>query len=423
MSQNRGESKVISSNDKHVLRELGKRIAEIAALPVQQETVALWKALNGLRPERPMVTIDQVPWHEMDVDGELVLRAQDPFWRAVESQLRRTLYGWTHMRVDMVVDSWIDIPMKIDGAHLGIQAVEDRAVLDPNNDVVGHYYIDQLQTEDDLEKIRMPVVTLDEEATALREAQAHEIFDGILDVRMDGIVPMFAVWDRIVEWHGVEASLLDLVDRPAFIHKMMARVTDAYLAMLDQLEVQGLLGRPQSLIHCTGAYTDELPAPGYDPACPRAKDVWTAGMAQIFASVSPRMHQAFDLDYANRWYERFGLVYYGCCEPLHAKLDIVRKIPNLRKISMSPWVDVEKGAERIGRDFVFSRKPSPAFLAVDAFDGDAVAADLAETLQACARHGTPVELILKDISTVRYEPQRLWRWADIAMRLVQDAAA
>ena len=53
--------------------------------------------------------------------------------------------------------------------------------------------------------------------------------------------------------------------------------------MLDQLEEKGLLGREQALIHCTGAYTDELPAPGYQAERPRAKDLWTFGMAQIFA--------------------------------------------------------------------------------------------------------------------------------------------
>jgi hypothetical protein len=30
-------------------------------------------------------------------------------------------------------------------------------------------------------------------------------------------------------------------------------------------------------------------------------------------------------------------------------------------------------------------------------------------------------LFLKDISTVRYEPQRLFQWADIAMELVESA--
>jgi hypothetical protein len=116
------------------------------------------------------------------------------------------------------------------------------------------------------------------------------------------------------------------------------------------------------------------------------------------------MHKEFDLDYTVRWYERFGLVYYGCCEQLHRKIDIISTIPHLRKISMSPWVDVEKGAERIGGDFVFSRKPNPAFLAGDRWDVETVEQDLRDTMERCARHGCPVEFILKDISTVRYQP-------------------
>jgi hypothetical protein len=366
-----------------------------------------------------MVLIDQIPWHEMNVDDELTLRCEDRFNRAIETGLRRTLYLWRHMRVDMVVEPYLDIPKVIRGANLGIAAQDDVSVLDPENDVVGHYYRDQLQTDEDLEKIRLPQVALDAEATAEASEKAHAIFDGILEVRLQGLHPSFAFWDRISEWHGVEASLLDLIDRPDFIHRMVGRITGAYHAMLDQLEAKGLLGYPMSLIHCTGAFTDELPAPGYDPNRVRAKDLWTFGMAQIFVSVSPRMHQEFELDYVFPWYERFGLGYYGCCEPLDNKIDIIRKIPNLRKISMSPWVDVDRGAEQIERDFVFSRKPSPALVATDTMDEDAVRSDLQETYDACARHGTPLEFILKDISTVRYEPQRLWRWAEIAMEVAQ----
>ena len=410
----------ITHKDKAILRTLGQQVAEIAALPVQQETIRLWKALNGLRPERPMVMIDQIPWHEMNVDDELTLQTEAPFCRGIELRLRKTLYKWRHMRVDMVVEPYIYIPKVIHGANLGIDRVEDVSVGDPLNDVVGHYYIDQLPTEEALEtKIKMPNVTLDVEATALREEQAHDIFDGVLEVQMQGVEPNFAVWDRLVEWHGVETSLIDLIDRPDFIHKMLDRITTGYHLMLDQLEAQGLLVYPQSLIHCTGAFSDELPAPGYTPGRSRAKDLWTFGMAQIFVSVSPKMHEEFDIEYAIKWYERFGLGYYGCCEPLDTKLDIVRKIPNLRKISMSPWVQVERGAEGIGRDFVFSRKPSPALVARDTFDPEVIRADLAETYNACARHNTPLEIILKDISTVRYEPQRLWQWADVAMRLVK----
>jgi hypothetical protein len=408
----------VSEKDRGILRDLGKQVAEIAALPVQEETISLWKALNGLKPVRPMVTIDQVCWHEMDVNGELALQTEDEFCRMIETALRRTIYGWKHMRVDMVVEPFVDVPKVIRGDGFGVDVVERAAVLDPRNDVYGHAYIDQFETEDDLKKIREPEVQLDERATAEAEEKARAIFDGILTVRMQGRFPTFAPWDIITCWRSPEHAILDLVDRPEFVHRMMSRLTEVHLSLLDQLEAQGLLGVGQRLIHCTGAYADELPAPGYDPAHVRPQDLWTYGMAQMFSTVSPAMHKEFWLDYAVKWFSRFGLGYYGCCEPLDGKIDIIRNVPHVRKISMSPWVDVEKGAERIGRDFVFSRKPSPAFLARDPWDPGQVEADLQETLAACARHGCPVELILKDISTVSYQPQRLWEWADTATRVV-----
>jgi len=409
----------VSKNDRDILRELARQLAEIAALPIQQQTIALWKASNGLKPVRPMVMIDQIPWHEMDVDGELTLRTQDDFARGFETDLRRTLYRWKHMRADMVVEAFIGIPKVFHTDGFGITVEENQSIGDPSNDVVGHYYLDQLKTPEDAEKIRTPHITPDIKATRELQAKAQEIFDGILPVRAVGVSTMFNLWDTLVCWHGVENVLVDLVDRPEFMHTVMSRLTNAYVGMVDQLEAHGLLEPAQSTIHCTGAFSDELPAPGFNPEKPRTRDTWTCGMAQVFSSVSPAMHQEFELDYVNKAYERFGLVYYGCCEPLDGKIDIVRKVPHVRKISMSPWVDVERAAEGIGRDFVFSRKPSPAFLAPDTFDPKAVEKDLRMTRDACTRHGCPLEFILKDISTVRYQPQRLWQWSDIAMRVAQ----
>ena len=56
---------MLQNHDKAIIRALATQVAEIAALPVQEEKRALWRRLNGLNPVRPMVTINQVCWNEM----------------------------------------------------------------------------------------------------------------------------------------------------------------------------------------------------------------------------------------------------------------------------------------------------------------------------------------------------------------------
>jgi len=409
----------VTRADRNVLRTLAHEVAGIADLPVQRETRSLWRALNGLQPVRPMARIDELPWHEMDVDGELTLLSQDETERRLERSLRQTLYAWRHMPLDMVVEPVIEIPKVIRTSGFGIDIRETTLVTDPHNEIVSHGYIDQLEDATAVERIRAPVVDLDAEATAELEAKAHEVFDGILEVRMQGWLPSFELWDDIVNWRGAQTVLFDLADRPDHMHEVASRYTDARLEMLDQLEEKGLLGRDQALIHCTGAWTDELPAPGYDPDRPRVRDLWTFGMAQILGSVSPQMFEEFEVPYASRWYARFGLAYYGCCDPLHERVHLVRRIPNVRKISMSPWADVEVGAEAIGSDYVVSYKPNPALVAREGWHPEAIEDDLRQVVEICRRTGSPLEITLKDISTAAYKPQRLWEWADIAARVVR----
>jgi hypothetical protein len=142
------------------------------------------------------------------------------------------------------------------------------------------------------------------------------------------------------------------------------------------------------------------------------------GLAQMFSTVSPRIFKEYEVDYASRLCSRFGLVYYGCCDPLDGKMKEVRMIPNVRKVSMSPWANQERGAMEIGSDYVLSRKPNPALVAWDKFDPEVIREDLATTRDICEKHGCPLELILKDISTVRHDPERLDQWAKVAMDVV-----
>jgi hypothetical protein len=132
------------------------------------------------------------------------------------------------------------------------------------------------------------------------------------------------------------------------------------------------------------------------------------------------MHWEFALRHDMRWLERWGLAYYGCCEPLDKKIHLLRRIKNLRKISVSPWNDFARVVDQVRGDYVFSFKPSPAIFVEEAWSPDKARAYLDGVLDK-ARGVCHVEIIMKDISTVRYKPERLWDWARIAMEAAESA--
>ncbi len=56
---------MIGTQYKNIIRQLATQVAEITALPIQEDKRHLWRRLNALKPVRPMVIIDQVCWNEM----------------------------------------------------------------------------------------------------------------------------------------------------------------------------------------------------------------------------------------------------------------------------------------------------------------------------------------------------------------------
>jgi len=415
----------ISRKDRFILRSLASRLADIASLPVQKEKAQMWERLNKLEPVKPMVWINEVPWHEMNVDEGLTLQCRDEFCRKVEQYLLETLYQWKHLRGDMVIEPKIYCPKVIRNTGFRIKEESDIVRIDSNNPIVSRHFHPQIEDEDDIEKIKDPEVIYDEETTELIYQSMCEIFDRILPVEKRGVPGFwFAPWDDLVTWWGVENLMMDLVERPDFVHKVIDRLVGAHLYRLDQYEKLGLLSLNNGPVRVGSGgygYTDELPKPGYDPAHIRSIDLWGCATAQIFVAVSPQMHEEFAVKYEKRWLDRFGLSYYGCCEPLHRKMDMLRRnIHNLRKVSMNYRVNVDEAVEAVGRDYVFSYKPNPAILAEAVWDVDKARAELENVLKKTKAKGCMVEVIMKDISTVNYEPNRLWEWAEMASELTEE---
>lgn len=412
----------IPQKDRDTLRRLAEQQALIASLPVHQEKTLLWRRLNDLDSARPMVWINEIPWNEMNVNDELTLQTVQPWAREQEWGLRLLLYQWRHLPADMIVDNYLSCPLVVYSTGFGMAPQEEIIRSDDTSAVVSHRYLPQFNRPEDVEKIQFPVITYDAQATEANYQLMAEVYQGILPVRKVGIKgAWFSPWDRLVEWWGVEQALTDLIDRPELVHAAISRLVDADLAMLDQWEGLNLLARndDNTRIGSGGyGYTTALPGDAYDPAYPLAKNLWGCATAQILGSVSPKMHWEFALQYEMKWLERWGLTYYGCCEPLDNKMSIMRRIPNLRKLSMSPWVNLERAVRVVGADYVFSRKPNPAVLAEDTWQPEKARADLVEVMEKA--QGCHIEFILKDISTLRYQPQRLWEWAQIAMDVVEN---
>ena len=354
----------------------------------------------------------------MNVDEELTLRTEHPWAQEQERELRRTLYQWRHMPGDMVVSEFLASPLVIHSSDFGIIEDVDIVTTDEASDVVSRRFHIQISDFADLEKIRMPVVTHNERATELRFQALRDVCDGILPVQKVGQTHVwFTPWDYLIRWWGVTEAMMDLVLRPDLVHAAVERMVDAWMAELDQFVDQNLLALDCNNTRIgSGAYgyTRELPGEPFDPGRVRPHNMWGCSNAQIFSEVSPDMHWEFALKHDLRWLERWGLTYYGCCEPLDRKMDILRRIPNLRKVSASPWCSSARAVEAMGSNYVISHKPNPAILAEDTWRPEQARADLRGFLEATERQ-CHVELIMKDISTVRYRPQRLWEWETIAM--------
>lgn len=410
----------ISNKDKIILRTLGEQYAEAASLDYHTKKRMEWKKLNRLEETKPLILIDQLPWNELNAEHELDFSCTHPFCRELEEYLRKTLYKWKHFPVDMVLPPYIPVAKIIHNTGFGVQIHEHTQITDKENDIVSHEYQDMLSTPEELNALHPAIVSYNKHDSLERKEAAEDIFSGILPVKLTGLCPEFRVWDELSMYRGITPILYDFMDNPDFIHETMKKFTAFQINLLHQLENLSLLEDDLQTIHCSGAFTDELPANPSGCGTDNAKNCWAYGMAQLFSSCSKAMHEEFEIYYAKEYYKHVGLVYYGCCEPLHDKIDIIRQIPNVRKISISPWANPDVAVENMARDYVLSRKPTPAFLAADTLDEDSVRKEILTTLEACKRTHTPCEFILKDISTVRHDPQRLTRWAEIASELINQ---
>ena len=412
------KQETISSTDRNIIRGLAKRVTDIAALPIQAERRDLWKQHNSLKSTRPMILVfPEGSWEELLTAHDL--RCEGDRARDFEIRLRSRLYYHDHFQDDTVIEKeWI-VDKVIHNSGWGL---EPRRIESP--DARGSWRFDPVIKEPaELKKLRFPEITHDESATQQALTEAQDIFGDILDVKLKGVAHIsYHMMGDYTALRGLEEVMMDMVLNPQMLHDAMAFMMEGHRHVLQQYIEQNLLSlNNDSTYQSSGGngYTTELPAPGFDPEHVRPCDMWASAEAQEMDAVSPDMHAQFILQYEKRLLESFGLNGYGCCDDLTGKLDDIFAIPNIRRISISPFANVDACAEKLKGDYIFSWKPHPAHLVGD-FNEDMMRDYIRHAVSVTQAHDCVMEMVLKDTHTCEHHPERFDRWLQIAREVREE---
>ncbi len=400
----------ISAEDRNVLRGLAERLARLAARPDEEAKRELWYAHNGLKTKVPLVLVDPengwnelIPPESITCTGEMARR-----WEMV---LRKELFWGDRIKDDKPLEAAFDVGYTYVDSEWGMPE-------DYHGGDAGQSYTweGKIQAPADVSKIATPRIEIDDSTTQQTLAVAREVFGDILAVGLRGIwwwsLGMTLDLARLV---GLEKMLYLMYDNPSMLHEIMGRLRDGYLAKLDFLQQNRLLSLNNHYAYVGSGgigYTRELPLHATGDAGVQTSDMWCLTESQETVGVSPEQFEEFVFRYQLPLQERFGLNCYGCCEPLQNRWHIVKTIPRLRRVSVSPWADQQKMAEMLQDDYIYSRKPAPSVLAVPHINEDAIRADIRDTLDVT--RGCVVELIMKDNHTLGHNPQNIVRWVEIA---------
>jgi len=407
------------NKDRQIVRDLAGKYQQFANSDENIEKIALHKGVNDRKMIRPIVLINEFPVHEFNAEGEMDLHCENDSMKEIEYFFRLQLYRKKHFNEDTHIQQFYPIMKQGYFGYMEGLSIDEDLIRGPGY-IAAHMYHDVLSTEEDLEKMHWVPGHYDREGTMKKYDFVADVIGDILPVKVQGhqMGLGLCMWDHIAQLRGVENLLTDLTDRPEFMHKIARKLTDGYIKTLEDGFKNNMYAVEVPDMHCTANYTNDLkPVENYDHIKP--ENIWGRGAAQIFGFVSPQMHYEFDIKYQLEALKDFGLVYYGCCEGLDNKLELFEEMHNLRKVSITPWANIDVAAEKCNTKYVMSIKPNPAN-AGPSFNEVTVRKELNEFISAAKKNNCSFELVLKDISTICYKPQNLTRWAEIAMQLVKE---
>ncbi len=411
------ETDAVPATDRARIRDLAMRLRDIAADPIQERRIDLWKRHNALESGvRPMVYLSpEGSWREMGFpDGY-----EHPLARSLANDLWMRIHQHEHFRHDIPIEAVVDVLCGIGHSGWGL---EPRRIQAPSADGTWHHDPVLLEPAD-AGRLRLPELVVDEVTRRARLELYRDLVGDLVTVRLRGVRRIsYHLMKQYTDLRGLDNACMDMYDAPGLIHECMAIFVEGHRNLLAAWEREGLLElNNDNTYHSSGGrgWTDELPRS--DDGIVRPSDLWASAESQELAVVGPAQHEEFALRYEAQLLAPFGLNGYGCCEALDDKLDMVLAVPGMRRISISPWADLEVCARRLaGRSHIFSWKPRPTHVSTD-WGEDRIRPYLRRTLELAREHDLALEMILKDTHNCEGHPERFDRWSAIAREEVARA--
>lgn len=416
----------ISSQDKIILRELAKKQLEYAKMEINQKRKAAWYRHNALQGEVPMVHLDA--WTLLHELIEPKLKCEGAFARQVENQLYTNFMNQEMFDDDRVTpDSFgwsydtgfkaFDIDVECEYAP-GSEAEMDAGT--------GRHFVPKLfDLEEDFHKIKPSTFYVDLESSQKKIASITDAIGDILPVYMKNDCINCVPTQMLVHIMSMEDMMINMYDYPELFLKMMNQMADDYLAYLRLLEEKQMIFPTtefEGVGQATFAFNDELPKTKEVDGRPlKVSDIWGFMDSQETVCISPKMFEELVFPCYEKIGSQFGLLSYGCCEPVDKVWDnCVSKFKNLRKVSISPWADEEFMGERLrGSKVIYHRKPDATFLGVGVqMDEEALRAHIRKTLHAA--RGCKLEITQRDVYTINKNPEKGRRYIQILREEIEN---
>jgi len=407
----------MKKKERDYIRELSKKQLEAASLPIMEERRKKWTKLNNGEVSEPLVGVE---YNGLADEIFPDCQCESPLARELEAQIRRNIIYHECVNDDRVIPAYVSVPVYNNMIPFNHHTEYTYAHLPGGGSSMGYswkYRIEDL--ERDFHVLEKSVFTVDPGLKkSLRwKAEAEEIIGDILPARITFPSFYFCLAGVMCSLMGMENMMLAIYDYPELFHRAMSALTNDYMEYMDAIEENGAIlpnNDNSPLNQGSWGFTESLPPAGEIKGKTGFGHVWGHTNSQETVDMGVEMYDEFFFSYMEKLTERFGLLSYGCCEPVDGIwARCLSRLSNLRKLSVSAWCDEEYIGECIrGKKIVYHRKPSAIYISVDpVFDEEAFGAHIAKTIKAAA--GCPLEITFREELTLRNEPWRLRRAVEI----------